>query len=52
MDLTCISTDGTGYGVMQMQDNATAGANEKFHTTFDRMSQTDNVMPAPRGSNI
>ncbi len=41
---TCISTDGTGYGVMQMQDNATADTNMHFQTTFNRMDQSQNVM--------
>lgn len=41
---TCISTDQLGYGTMQMGVEATSDTNSHFHTNFDRMSQTQNIM--------
>jgi hypothetical protein len=42
---TCVSSDGNnGYGVMQMDDAATAFVNQHFQTSFTKTDQDTNVL--------
>jgi hypothetical protein len=42
---TCVSSDGNeGYGVMQMDDNATAFVNQHFGTSYVKTDQDTNVL--------